>query len=543
MNTIQQAGSRFLRGPGASRFLRSLGIDPRRYWLLMDLFGQLSERREMLSQLGRQDVTLKTAAWWYFVLSGICTVLYLAVGSTLATYFWTFLGITAFLLLSVLLSETSSSLVNPVEGLVLSHQPINGATYTAAKLTHLLRILFYLVPGLNAVPAVGGLLLKESPWFYPLVHMLAAFGVGVLAALFCCAIFGWLIRFVPAPRLKAAGQTAEMLPWIAFMLLQTVRDALGRVHIPNWLPSEAAPRRYLALTSAVIAAGILVLGIRSLSGDYLIRVSSIMHGRSAARPKARRSRLGSAVARVFGGPASRAGFEYVSRMMLRDWQFRRQLIPLLIALVAPALLLAPAFRTSPFSGRFTPMHVLPHAFGIVLFLICMLLAYGSDYKGTWIFLLSPAGAFSRFVRGVYAALWLRIIVIPHLILLACLGWFWGMRSAGLFIAYSAAAASAYLGLELRLIDGVPFGKQADAARGSIVMMPLLMAGGLAMAIAVAVQYFLLFHSHAIVAMATLAVSLGAYFATRSSLQAFEVSIRYNLGLLSAETQHFYKEIA
>jgi hypothetical protein len=29
----------------------------------------------------------------------------------------------------------------------LAHQPIEGATYTAAKLTHLLRILLHLVPG------------------------------------------------------------------------------------------------------------------------------------------------------------------------------------------------------------------------------------------------------------------------------------------------------------------------------------------------------------------------------------------------------------
>ena len=32
--------------------LRRFGIDPHRYWLLIDLFGELTERREMFGHLG-----------------------------------------------------------------------------------------------------------------------------------------------------------------------------------------------------------------------------------------------------------------------------------------------------------------------------------------------------------------------------------------------------------------------------------------------------------------------------------------------------------
>ena len=39
-----------LRGPRIARVLQFLGVDPKRYWLLMDLFDQLSERGEMLDQ-------------------------------------------------------------------------------------------------------------------------------------------------------------------------------------------------------------------------------------------------------------------------------------------------------------------------------------------------------------------------------------------------------------------------------------------------------------------------------------------------------------
>src|SRR5664280_12054 len=164
MNAFLEAVQRYLRGPAVSRVLRRFGIDPHRYWLLVDLFGELTDRREMLGHLGRDGVGLKMIAGIYglftAVLAGIQVLLAVPVG----TYFATFLGITALMLLMVLLSETSNSLVNPVEGLVLAHQPINGATYTAAKLTHLLRVLAYIVPSLNLLPALGGILLPGAAW-------------------------------------------------------------------------------------------------------------------------------------------------------------------------------------------------------------------------------------------------------------------------------------------------------------------------------------------------------------------------------------------
>jgi hypothetical protein len=537
---MKEAIARFLRGPTATRVLKRLGIDPKRYWLLMDLFAQLSERREMFSQLGRDGVTLETAAWFYFAMSGLFAIIFVATGRPVANYFWIFQGSTAFLLLSVLFSETGNSLVNPVESLVLAHQPIDGATYTAAKLTHLLRILLYLVPGLNAVPALAGVMLKGAGWFYPLIHLSAAFGVGLLVALLCCAVYGWLIRFVPAPRLKAAGEIAQMLPWVGLLSFQFGGDWLRRMHIPHWLPTQAAPRRYLALAFVVAAAAAVVVGIRSLSVDYLVRVTSIVHGSSSAKARVRRSRRADAVARLFGGPGSRAGFEYVARMIVRDYQFRRQMIPAIAVLVLPLVLVVEGWRITPFSSRFTTLHILPHAFGVVLFMICGILVYGNDHKGVWVFLLAPGGTLGPFARGVYAWLWLHLAVIPHVVLLFVLAWSWGIRDAGLFVAYSLAVVSTYLGLELRLIDGLPFGKPAE--NRSPFFMGIMFLGGFVMALAVGLQYFLVFHSRAVVLVTTLGLGSVAYFATRASLLVFEGSIRFHLGHLSTESKGLYLEV-
>lgn len=538
MNTIGAAAGRLLRGPQVSRMLVRFGIDPRRYWLLMDLFGDLAERREMLSQLGRDGVTLKVAAMLYAVMFGLFAVMMVINKPPLAVYFWTFAAITAFLLLSVLLSEAGNSLVNPAESLILAHHPIDGATYTAAKLSHLGRIVLYLVPGLNAVPAMLGLFLRGAGWWYPVVHMLSAFVTGLIAALVSCAIFGWLIRLLPPARVKTVGQVAEAVPFISVIFLQLAKPLY---RIGNRLPALPVPGAYLAAGAALVLTVAIVFGIRSLSIDYLVRVTAISQGRSTKKGRVKTSRLSGVVSRLFGSQASRGGFDYVSRLLVRDWQVRRQLLPFIPAVALPLAGALAGVKLNPFSEQLTPAHLVPHAFGFAFFALCTVLPYGTDHKAAWLFLVAPAGAFRGVARGAYASLWIKVAVVPHAILLPVFAWFWGVADAGLFIAYSLAVSAVYLGLTLRLIDGVPFTRQPQTTRNPF-SIPVMFAGGIAMAIAVALQHFVVFRSHALVLAATVALAGVAYLATRSSLKALEESMRFNLGLIANESGPLYKEV-
>ncbi len=542
MNGIKDAIARLLRGPGVSRVFARFGVEPVRFWLLIDLFGQLSDRGEMLDHLGRDGVALRTVAWIYFGMSALMSVLLVVAQPTPSSYLETVLLFTGIILLSVLLPETANSLVNPVEGIVLVHQPINGTTYTAAKLMHLARIVVYLVPGLNAIPALAGLILPGATWWYPVIHIMVALAMGAVAALLCCSVFGWLLRFVPARRLKAAAQLVATTPLLAMVWLPQIRSMFAGLKMHRWLPAGASLRVALFGAAGAGAVAIVALGIRSLSADYLIRVASLTRRGSAAGRSARKSRIGAMVARFFGGQPGRAGFSFVSRMMLRDWPFRRQAFPLMIATLAGVgPMVAGSWRLDPFARGFTPLHLLPHLLGAVLFFVCQLLPYGNDYKGAWLFLLPPAQAFGGFARGIYALLWLNFIVVPHALMLPLLVRPWGLWHAGLFMAYSMAIASAYLAVEVRLIGGAPFCKEVDPSRGA-VLMPMMMAGGIVMAAAVGLQYLFVFRSPAIVATTTLVAGIAAYVVTRSSLGTFETAIRYELGLLSAGSGTLYKEV-
>lgn len=360
----------------------------------MDLFAELSDRGEVLDQLGLNGVALGTMAKIFVIMSALFTLPFMlsAADFSLSAYLTILVLITTFLVVFVLFSEAANSLMNPTEALVLSHQPINGATYTAAKLSHLLQVILFIVPSVNTIPALAGLRVPGVGPLYPLLHLAAAFIAAILAALLCFAFFGMLLRFIPVGRLNAAGQLAAALPFLVIISLQSIEplvrhnawlwDLLDRLEIRRWLSAQPVVRWALGLAMAAAVVAALAFGIRSLSVDYLIRVSSMIHGRSPAGSSGRTSRVTLLVRRFFGGQAGVAGFVFVSRMMPRDWQFRRAIAAVfLYGLLFLATLVSRGWPSDVFSGHFSPIHLLPHIMGMLLFSICAVLRYGNDYKG------------------------------------------------------------------------------------------------------------------------------------------------------------------
>ncbi len=534
MTGFRSLGRRLLHGPAFTGMLVRCGIDVPRFWLLVDLFETLGARQEVVAM--GNDYSMRGLMSIWFILSAIASVLAAAVGAAPGVYLAGFLALTVFQLGVLLLPEIAESLVNPVDGLILAHQPVDGATWSGAKLAHLTKIVAYAVTGLNAVPAFVGLVLPHDDGAlrlaYPPLHFLIALGVGLVFALLCCSVFGWLVRMVPVRRLKAAAAMVQVLPMLAMfafhirdMLWETAAGWAASIPVPESLleAGEAAPGGFAAIlgaASVAVAAAAVVFGLRAFSRDHLILVAGLMSaGGGRRRRRWRWANPGPWIAGPAGGQAGRAGFEYLRTLMVRDWQFRRNMALNLVGPVVGFVALLVAGRdASPFGPDFAFAHFLPHLFGLTLIWVCAFLAYGNDHKGTWCFAVAPDSASRPFARGIHAALWLLLIAVPHAGWLLVLAWSWNVPHAVLFTAFSAAVASLYLGACLRLIDGVPFGKQTPPTRSSalIGLMFLYLVG---VSIAIGFQY-VLFRSVAAVAVVTLAAGLGAYLVTRLTLADF-----------------------
>ena len=543
-------GRRVFRGKMFAALLRRCGIEPRQYWLLVDLFGTLSERQEVV-HMGSNEYAMKHLMALWCAMATVGSLVLAAVGISPGIFCLFLIAFTVFQLGVILLPEVAENLVNPVEGMVLAHQPVNGATWAGAKLTHLFKLVLYVVAGINILPAIiGGFLDHQSAFLavtYPARHFLAALCAGLVVALLCCSFFGWLVRFIPARRLKRAAVAAQAFPVLFVMVPHFVdeleagytvlRDWFGSSGWSNLVIVEALPGGFatvLGMATVALAIPAITFGLKSLSGDHLIRVSTLIQsGTGRRKAKNRRSAIGRWSARIAGGQAARAGFEYVGTMMWRDWQFKVSMAGIAPLLVFPAVL--PALKgegilPSPFGAGFAMSHFVPHALGVTIVMAGLALSFGNDYKGTWWFLVVPGTSVPLFAKGVYARLLLLLVVTPNLVLWMASFWRWGIREAALFVAFSTVIASLYLAIGLHLVTGVPFGKQRDPSRraGSLLGMMIFSA---AVGIAIGIQY-LLFLSEVTVAVAALVGTVWAYFLTRRAIDNLTSRIRIHLQLLA-----------
>ena len=531
-----------IRSAAFTRLLERRGIHPRQYRVLVDLYETLGARQELVG-LGEYGAVHAISAIW-FVLTSLMSVVLVAFGMAPETYLLVFVALTVLQLSVVLVPEVTESLVNPVDGLVLAHQPVTGATRWAAKVTRLVRIVVYVVTGMNAVPALAGGLLPLTGAYsrlaYPPIHFVVALAAGLVASLICCSLFGWLVRFVPVRRLKAAAATLQAVPMALIFGFRYIDDLVAELEA--WAASIELPAAWVAAGAAIpggframaVAAALavatlaVVFGLRALSRDQLIRASSVMQrGIGTRRPRRGRLRIAGWVARIAGGQPARAGYEYLRSLLFRDWQFRRNLAMhapgLLVMLIA---LLVVGRDPSPFDAGFAPAHFLPHLLGMAVLVVCLSLAYGSDYQGVWLLAVVPDDRLRPFAGGVHAALWVLLVVLPSAFWLPVLAWSWGVADAAVFFAYCLAVASFYLGVGLRLIAGVPFGRQMEPARNTLTMGALMVLG-MAVAVAVGIQYVLFRWVAAVIGM-TIAVAVGAGLLTSITLDDFAKRMRDSL---------------
>lgn len=543
VKALRSLGKRLFHGPEFTALLRRCGIEPRRYWILVDLFETLGKRQEV-ARTGSDAYSMRTLTIIWCFFSGVLSIVMAAFGANAGVYLLVFLALTAFQLSLLLIPEIAEGLVNPVEGLILAHQPVNGATWLAAKLTHLIRIVVYVVAAVNGVPALVPLLGPSGegflPFIHPFMHLLAALGVGLVVGFLCCSLFGWLVRFVPARRLKAAAAMVQVIPmfigasfhFLSAWMNDLVDWAMSIEPPETWLGiGDGVPGGFpvvLAAVGVAITTVAVVPGLRALSVDHLIRVSSLMHsGAQVGRRGRKRWEAGPWIARFAGGQAGRAGYEYLRLMMVRDWQFRKNMgLNAAYVIVFLVVLLVAGREVTPFASEFAVTHFLPHLIGLIVFFSCLFLAYGNDYKAAWWFSIVPGLSFRPFVRGIHGGLWVLLVAGPNLVCFLVLAWSWGVRDALWVIAFSTAVASLYLAVGLRLIDGIPFAKQTPPAR-QVVTLAMMVIYFVVLTIAIGIQY-LVFRSVVAVAAVTIMVSVGAWFLTMATLADFESRIRQSL---------------
>ena len=548
-----------------------MGVQPAQYDVLVKLFRALGDRKELTGNLGmdRHAMQLTSAS---LLLPGALLALIGFGRISLAQFDVLALAMSSLLLIMLLVLEAANSFFNPAEISVLAHRPISGATYFAAKFTYLVQVVLWAGLALNGPASLVGLLKPDARWFYPLTHMAAAWGLGLCIALSACAVFGLMFRLLPASRLRsaalwvqlsifmiplaanAAGMVARRVGPFITSLFGAADTAWDWSFVPVlWFHAigvmgqgdPVVPLGMPAIVGMVIMGAFLTFGVRALSSGYMTRIVGTMR---ASRTTSRRGHASSRLARTVralagGSAAAEAAYQFITRMMRRDWQFRRGAMQLIL----PVLMFGPGLvisnrGTSPL-GAATPQLVglLPEVLPFGALGVCLVLSFSDHHRGVWMFNVAAGASLQAYLRGVYWTLWLLLLALPLTVVCAWFTWVWGPADAFLFSAYCLAVGSCLLGFQLLLLEALPFSAPPKAERPAM-SMSILLVGGLVVGVGWVAQAYLIFQSRWLTAIATLGFAALAWRAAQYALRELHATARRQLALLGDGSPGMFQSV-
>ncbi len=566
---LATAFERLARQEPARRLLRRLNLDPDQFALFLGLFRTLSEQEELMTAIGVNRFSISYFAlvaaafgvlpWFLAVCNSMPAPMYLLLN----------LAITFVLVFFVIVREAPNALFNPVEASILAHNPVHGPTYAAAKIANVLIAVLYLVCGLTVYPAVIAIGLKGARWFWPVTHIVAALLIGLTTAFLICALYGALARLVPSNWLKGISTLIQLLGiaalfYMLFFSKASLFELITVRAIPNqwtWLPWTWFLQLGLlgwkhtiwrfewqgALSIAVTAA-IIWFGIQTFSGGYFSEASSMVEGKAwRSRRKGVISRGCLAVVRaITGSPLGVGAFYFVSKMMRRDWQYRRAVLaqawlPIVVFAAIIIALVRNGPPPSPISEELSPIHVLPQILGLIAMTLAVNLAFTDSYSRAWVYLTAPIGNLRAFAKGIYWGIWIPTAGLPHILMLPFMIWYWGWKVAVLMCGFSLIAVSFYLAFEITLISGAPFSAPLNETRSIVAAAQIQMCWLVVLMLPATLQWGL-FQIQWVALLSAAVLAASTWFVLRWSLAELVGEIRWRLHQMKSGSNQMFREI-
>jgi ABC-2 type transport system permease protein len=416
----------------------------------------------------------------------------------------------SFLLFSVgssLLLEYQAIVLSPDDYRQLGYQPITSRTFFAARLTSVLLYVWLMALALGIFPWIAAGLARHGGLLTAFALCFATLLASTTAALFVIGVYGWLLKLMPASRLKHAltylQLAATFLVYASYFMLPRLigERAMQTFSMPHtgwilavpgtWYSSfvsiaaDAAhgiglsrtPSSHLLLAGLTILLAIIamILSGGRLSLDYADRLADLMvDSASDAQTAATPVRAG----RLFRDGERRAVALLVRGLFRHDMKFRLGvlgIVPLTI------IYLFGGFGghggvTDPFvagSQRGEPQLV----YYAVLFFPTMLrqvMSRSDAYRAAWIFFATPADT-ARLVLAVKDFV-LAYFVLPYLAFLGLLLAYWFTRLDHLAILLLTLALLCHLVLLVQLLlnPELPF-SQPETKGGRSQVMVLVIA--------------------------------------------------------------------
>lgn len=389
-------------------------------------------QRDRHAKDGDPDRNQFFGSLWLYLIFGGFTCLFVLNGDNYIFQMSFVFGILMFMIMTSLISDFSSVLLDVRDRSILQTKPVNRRTIAMAKALHIFYYLFFLTGALAVIPLGVGLF--RHGWGFFLIFAVELVLMDLLIIALTAMLYLLVLRLLDGERLKdlinyvQIGLTIGIA--LGYQLLIRVFDFIDLQAViqfkwwhflipPIWF---GAPYEMLLQgdnrTEIAVASGLAVLVPVIAGVIYLLMMPSMEKNlQKLAGPGASQregaGRWVNRLARVLCPEGQeRAFFHFAWRMMAREREFKLKVYPNLgFSLIFPPILLfTMGMQDGWASLRGTQLHLFIYGCALLMPNLVWMLRYSSNYKASWIYRTAPVSSSIPIQRGTLTAAVVRLLL-------------------------------------------------------------------------------------------------------------------------------------
>ncbi|MGE8203171.1 hypothetical protein ACQKP0_01210 [Heyndrickxia sp. NPDC080065] len=375
---------------------------------------------------------------WVYVIIGLFTIPFIVFGNNYMFQMSIVFGITMFMVMTSMISDFSSVLLDVRDKNILHTKPIDRKTISVAKFVHISIYLIFLTVSIAAIPMIVGLF-KHGIVFF-IIGIIELILVDLLIVVITALLYIFILRFFDGEKLKDLINYVQIGLSLALMIgYQVLIRSFEIINFdfvlnPKWWHVFIIPMWYAAPFEWLVNGQVSSFNITFSSLALLVPLIAFwiylrlvpafeknlqkLSSQGNTKEKKRRKWKDWFLRLICKSKDEKAFFRFTSLMMRQERDFKLKVYPSLgFSFVIPFIFIFTSMREGSYKDLSTGNSYLTIYFSMIIIpTIVMMLRYSGKYKGAWIYKTLPIKDYSVLFKGTLKAFLVKLYVPVFLLL-------------------------------------------------------------------------------------------------------------------------------
>lgn len=480
---------------------RKMGIDYSIMRQILHIKLTMDERKvpTIFNQNKKDQKNSYFKSLWIYALYGLILIPFMGFGDNYHFQMSIAYGIVIFIVMTTLISDFSSVLLDVRDRSILSTKPINAKTINAAKILHILIYLTYLTIALTAIPLLVSLFTQGILFF--LLTVFALIFINIFIVVLTTILYIVILRFFDGEKLKDVINYVQIgLSLVLMIGYQVLIRSFEFVNlemvvtfkwwsifiIPMWF---AAPyelilngnNSYFTLVGTIFSVFIPVISI----GLYITLIPTFERNlqkllSTSKSKKEKRSRLKDYfLSFICRTSEEKAFYRFASLMMKQERDFKLKVYPSLgFSFVIPFIFMFNMMRSDHVDYSTSISYLNIYFSMLIIPSAVMMLGHSAKYKAAWIYKVFPIKDYTDLQKGSLKAFLIKLYIPLYLVLSIVFCFIYGPRIIPdlliVLVASCLYTIICYMGFENKVPFTKPFDEIGDGQswKALILFIPL-----------------------------------------------------------------------